>query len=273
MKQVGLAVLMLAAVAVPASGASYDDLNAGLSYFELKQYDNAIIWFDKALAAGDLIPDQARIAYIDRGITYGIKQDISHALADFTAAIAVDPNNAMAYRHRVAIYLASGEFEKAAADYDKLHSLRPFDYDVAFEDGLLNWQLNHIETSASAFGAISAVSPYSWSWLQLANIRLGKPMTEFKETDDNKNWPGPIPRFFQGHASESDVLKAAEQGGNKRNLCVAQLLTGMWREVHGDREGAMPLLKAAADNCPNDSPNGRFVHSELEKITTAENSK
>jgi tetratricopeptide (TPR) repeat protein len=270
MRRTILAAFMLAATATSGVCASYDDLNAALSYFEQEQYDNAITWFSKALAAGDLIPDLTRIAYLDRGMAYLAKGDTSHAISDFTSAITANPDNVLAYRERIAVYLANGEFEKAVADYDKLRSLRPFDYDIAMNDGLLNWQLNRIETSASAFLAFSEVSPYSWSWLQLSNIRLGKPMTGYKETYDNRKWPGQIPRFFLGHASESEVLNAAEDTGNNGSICAAKLLAGMWRIVHNDQEGAAPLLKAAGEKCTKDSSYGHVIHSELVKIGSGE---
>jgi lipoprotein NlpI len=273
MRRAFLAAVTIAVMVAPAYGASYDDLNVALSYYEQAQYDNAITWFDKALAPGDLIPDLTRIAHFDRAMAYWQKHDMNHALDDFTAAIAADPDNPLAYRERVRFYLVAGEWEKAAADYDKLRALRPFDYDVALNDGLLNWQLNRIENSAIAFLAISGVNPYSWSWLQLSNIRLGRPMTDYKETYDNRSWPGLLPRFFQGHASEAEVLKAAEDTGSSGSVCTAHLLTAMWRVVHDDREGAAPLLKVAAEKCNGNSPNGRIAHSELEKITAAENSK
>ncbi len=266
MRRAFLAALMLAALGAPAYCASYDDLNVALSYFEQEQYDNAITWFDKALAPGDLIPDLTRIAHFDRAMAYWAKHDGKHALDDFSAAIAADPANTSAYRERIKFYLANNEFEKAADDYDKLLTLRPFDYDVALNDGLLNWQLNRIENSASAFLAVSEVSPYSWSWLQLSNIKLGKPMTEYKETFDNSKWPGLLPRFFQGHTSEADVLKAADDTGNNGSICTARLLTGMWRVVHNDQAGAVPLLKTAVEKCNKGSPNERIALNELEKI-------
>lgn len=270
MREAILAAFMLAVTATSGVCASYDDLNAALSYFEQRQFDSAIAWFDKALGPGDLIPDLRRIAHLDRGMAYLTKGATSQAISDFTAAIAINPDHMLAYQQRIAVYLASGDFEKAVADYDKLRSLRPFDYDIAMKGGFLNWQLNRIESSASAFEAFSRINSYSWSWLQLSNIRLGRPMTEFKETYDNRKWPGQIPRFFRGHASESDVLKAGEDTGKDEFICEARMMTGMWHAVHKDQAAAVPLLKAAGEKCAQDSPYGRIIHSELLKFDVGE---
>lgn len=266
MEKIALAALLLLVTTTRSYCASYDDLNAGLSYFDQEQYDNAITWFDKALAAGDLIADQKRIAYVDRGLAYWTKGNIGQAIADFTSAIAANPDHTLAYRHRISAYLATNDLEKALADYDRLRALRPADFDIAMNDGYLNWQFNRIQDSAEAFRTYAEFNKFSWAWLQLANIRLNRPMTGFKEDFESRKWPGHIPRFYLGHVSETDVLKAAEDTGNPRSVCDAHVMTGMWRVVHDDRSGATPLLKIATEKCPKDSPFWRIARSELEKI-------
>jgi tetratricopeptide (TPR) repeat protein len=269
MKKIALAALLMVVTPARSYCASYDDLNAGLSYFEQEQYDNAIIWFDKALAAGDLIPDHKRIAYIDKGLAHWTKGDIRQAITDFTAAITANPDDMLAYHHRISAYLAINDPEKALADYDKLRALRPNDFDIAMRDGWLNWQFNHVEISADAFRTFSEKNAFSWAWLQLSNIRLDKPMTAYKEEFESMKWPGHIPRFFLGHLSEAEFLKAAEFG-NSSSVCEAHIMTGLWRVVHNDRAGATPLLKIAAGKCEKDSPYGRIIRSELEKIAPGE---
>jgi tetratricopeptide (TPR) repeat protein len=273
MKKIALATLLLVGTTAHSYSSSYDDLNAGLSYFDLEQYDNAITWLDKALAPGDLIPDHTRIAYVDRGLAYWTKGDIRQAIADFTSAITANPDHTLAYRHRISAYFATDNLEKALADYDKLRALRPNDLDIAMNYGWLNWQFDHVQNSADAFRTFSEGNAFSWAWLQLANIRLGKPMTGYKEDIESRKWPGHIPRFYLGHLSEADVLKAAEDTGNPGPVCEAHIMTAMWRVVHDDRAGAAPLLKIATEKCKKDSPNGRIARSELEKNESGEKTK
>lgn len=273
MKKIALAVLLVFGATAPCHASSYDDLNAAISYFDQEQFDNAITWFDKALAAGDLIPDHKRIAYVDRGLAYGTKGDLQHAIADFTSAIAANPNQPLAYHHRITAYLATNELEKVLADYDKLRALRPNDFDIAMKDGFMNWQFNRIEASADAFRTFSEFNKFSWAWLQLANIRLGRPMTGYKEDFESRKWPGHIPRFYLGHISEADALKAAEDTGNSSSACEAYIMTGLWHAVHNDGAGASPLLKIATEKCEKGSPFGRVARSELEKIESGEKSK
>ena len=139
------ALLLLAGSAVPAGAASYDDLNAGISYFNQAQYDNAITWFDKAIAAGDLIPDLKHVAHLDRGMAYAIKGDAHKALADYTAAIAIKPESTLAYRQRAAVYLGLNDKEMARANYRLLLKLRPNDAGTLRQVGWLSWQMNDLE--------------------------------------------------------------------------------------------------------------------------------
>jgi tetratricopeptide (TPR) repeat protein len=273
MKKIALATLLLAASASPGFCAGYDDLNAAISYFNQAQYDNAITWFDKALAAGDLIPDQVRIAHLDRGDAYMHKGNGQKGLEDFTAAIAAKPDDPMVYRNRAAIYIALNERAKALADFEKLRELRPRNLNTLMNIGWLNWQVGNIEEAAKDFKFFALIDHYSWLWLQLANVRLGRPMDDFSEDVASRKWPGQVARFFRGHLSESDVLEAAAATGGADSICAGNILTGLWRVVHGDQAGAAPLFQAAKTKCPSTSTYQHIADSELEKTASAEKRK
>jgi tetratricopeptide (TPR) repeat protein len=51
-----------------------------------------------------------------RGWAYHSKRDYEKAIADYTEAIRLDPNNASVYRMRAEAYRAKGESGKAKAD-------------------------------------------------------------------------------------------------------------------------------------------------------------
>lgn len=266
MRKTAWAAVLLVATATPAICASYDDLNAAISYFNREQYDNAITWFDKALAAGDLIPDHKRLAHLDRGLAYLTKSDASKAIADFTAAIAAQPRDLLAYRQRSATYLAIGDFENALSDYRELRRLRPQDYSILMNFGWLSWQLGKIEDSANAFAIFSNVETNSWAWLQLANIRLGRSITGYNEGGASQKWPGHLIRFFQGNLSEVDVLQAAKAEDQE---CAGYSYAGLWRVVHSDKSGAAALLKTAFQKCGENSPYGRIARTALDSAAQA----
>lgn len=263
MKKIVLAMLLLAAATAPSYSSSYDELNAAISYFNQERYDNAIVWFDKAIAAGDLIPDLQRVALLDRGASYAAKRDFPKAIADFSAAIALQPSEPVVYRQRIRAYLANDESEKAWADYQTLRKLRPLDIDLAKEYGWLSWWLNKPESSAEAFGLYAKKNVEAWVWLQLANVRLGRSMGEPLNERWTRNWPGNVARFFQGEVSEAQLLADAKDKGES-DVCLANMYVGMWRAVHGDTASAQTSLTAASEKCGQ--PYKGISRAELDKL-------
>jgi len=106
--------------------------NRGLAYGDKKELDRAIADHTEAIRLG---PDRNAIdarsgatlsddrAYADyfygRGVAYQGKGDLDRAIADFTAAIRLQPRYAIAYASRGSAYEAKGECDRAAADYSE----------------------------------------------------------------------------------------------------------------------------------------------------------
>jgi len=264
MKRFALAAVMLAASASAAACVGYDDLNAGISYLNLGQYDNAIVWLDKAVADGDLIPDHLRIAHLDRGLAYIGKRDGEKALDAFTAAIAAQPDDLTAYHERIVLYNFGGMLEKALADYETLNRLRPHDYSTVMNMGRTNWFLDRPEASAEAF-AVFSQNHYAWLWLQVAHVRLGKPVDAMpSEITAATPWPAPAVRFYHGELSEAEMLTAAANS-NAAGVCQGNLFAGLWRRVHDDSAGAKPLFAAAFNTCPKGTSNWETAKRELNR--------
>jgi lipoprotein NlpI len=59
--------------------------------------------------------------HIERGQKYEFKGMHNQAIAAFTQAIIVDPNNAAAYINRAGAYTAKGDRFRAALDYAKIN--------------------------------------------------------------------------------------------------------------------------------------------------------
>jgi tetratricopeptide (TPR) repeat protein len=277
MKKTAMAAILLVATSASSLSAGYEDLNAAISYRNQGQYDDAIIWFTKAIQDGDLTPDQTRIAYLDRGLSYATMKDTKNAIADYSAAIAAQPDDLLPYENRAATYIALGNFEMAYADYGTLLKLRPHDYSTRMIFGWMSWQLGQFQSAADAFYYFEKTKTEAWLWLQLANVRLGKPVDDFTDASSalglsvmraNKIWPRPMARFFQGNLSEADALGAAPEN----DVCAAHIYAGLWRLVHNDHAGAETLLKVAENKCGKDGEYWRIADAELAKLS-AENSK
>lgn len=77
--------------------------------------------------------NQHRIAYANRGAAYVEQGDFHQALADFTKAIALEPNNDEGYYNRGVVYHKQDNWDQAIEDYTKAIELNP-DNDQAYNN-------------------------------------------------------------------------------------------------------------------------------------------
>jgi tetratricopeptide (TPR) repeat protein len=68
---------------------------------------------------------QAALLYIDRGRTYDAIDDLEAALADFSQAISLEPEEPLFYSFRAGIYRQQGNFETALRDINRAIELDP----------------------------------------------------------------------------------------------------------------------------------------------------
>jgi tetratricopeptide (TPR) repeat protein len=64
-------------------------------------------------------------AYNGRGVTYYNKGDYERAIADYTHAIGLNPNYALAFKNRGLAYEKTGAKDKSKADLATAHRLDP----------------------------------------------------------------------------------------------------------------------------------------------------
>jgi len=64
-------------------------------------------------------------AYLARGVAYSRRGDADRANADFTKAIALEPNSATAYIYRGRAYETKGNREQAIVEYRKALEIDP----------------------------------------------------------------------------------------------------------------------------------------------------
>jgi tetratricopeptide (TPR) repeat protein len=93
----------------------------GMKFLDRKDYDNAISDFTEAIR---LDPNLA-IAYYKRGWVYGKMKNFDKAISDCNEAIRLDPNYAPAYNIRGVAYAEQGNLDKAMRDFDKAIRLDP----------------------------------------------------------------------------------------------------------------------------------------------------
>jgi tetratricopeptide (TPR) repeat protein len=93
--------------------------NRGLSYQAIKALDRALADFEAALK---LDPSFAA-AYVNRGLARWANRE--QAIADFSEAIRLDPRLIEAYEHRGVVYHNGSEYDRAIADFSEAIKLDP----------------------------------------------------------------------------------------------------------------------------------------------------
>jgi tetratricopeptide (TPR) repeat protein len=106
----------------------------GFAWDEKSEYDKAIADYTKAI---ELKPDDGSI-YNNRGISWKSKGEYDKAIADYTKAIELKPSYAGAYSNRGISWKNKNEYDKAIADYTKAIELRP-GYAAAYLNRGLVW--------------------------------------------------------------------------------------------------------------------------------------
>jgi len=122
----------------PASAEEYQ--KRGLAHVQQKQLDAAIADFTEAIR---LKPDDAD-AYFSRGITFSGQGKIDQAMADFTEVIRLRPTDHLAYYQRGLLYRLRQEPERALDNFNQAIALQP-EFALAFRDrGRLYQSLNRL---------------------------------------------------------------------------------------------------------------------------------
>ena len=95
--------------------------NRGLYFYNLKQFERAIMDFGKSL---ELNPNDVD-AYFIRGNAYYKIKEYGRVIEDYNGGIELVPNLASSYNNRGLAYHGKGENDKAIKDYEKAIELNP----------------------------------------------------------------------------------------------------------------------------------------------------
>ena len=119
------ALLFLVASAHLASAGGADYLAAGKAAREAGKPNAAVEAFTQAIKAGDLSQDDLASAYRLRGGAWGFLGENTKGIADFTAALKLDPNMGAALTLRGYLYGVIGNYAAAEKDQKAALALAP----------------------------------------------------------------------------------------------------------------------------------------------------
>ena len=110
-------------------------LIALITCYSMLTYARNSVWKNEFTLSDDIIrksPLKAR-PYCNRGNAYSDRGDYDRAISDYTQAIKIDPNCALAYYNRGNSYKDKGDFDQAVRDYNKAIEIKP-DYAIAYHN-------------------------------------------------------------------------------------------------------------------------------------------
>ncbi|MFA7361264.1 MAG: tetratricopeptide repeat protein [Candidatus Kapaibacterium sp.] len=190
---------------------SYGYEGRGSEYYYSKSYEKAIADYTKAI---ELKPDDAD-AYWSRGNAYYYLQKYDEAIADYTKAIELKPDDADAYNNRGIAYRKLEKYDEAIADFSKAIELKP-DYALAYYNrGVAYYDLKKYEEVIADYTKAIELEPDFAD----AYINRGSAFSCLEEYDK----------------SIADNSKAIELKpdyvGAKLNLIEAYIMYGSYREA------------------------------------------
>jgi len=104
---------------IPAAAGVLDDLEAGFMAYRRGDYQKAFDHYTKVVGADDLSQTERAVAFLLRGQSASAKGDYDQAVQDFTMAVNLKMNYAMAYYLRSLAYEAQGQMSRAYEDVKK----------------------------------------------------------------------------------------------------------------------------------------------------------
>jgi len=118
---INLVACVLVAISGPALGASrgaHEDCDAD-------DPDRNIAGCTRIIEDADEGKTMRGVAYVARGLAWQKKGDVDRALADYTAAIKINPKDALAYNNRGMLWRERGDSDRAIADFTAAIAINP----------------------------------------------------------------------------------------------------------------------------------------------------
>ena len=238
-----------------------DLVKAGVEAIQNNRWDEAIRVLSEAIAAHGLSDRDRASAHVNRGYAYFAKDRTETAIADYTAAIRLAPNDADPHSLRGWAHFTQGATKQAIADSTTAIRLDP---NLAFalrNRGRAQLYAGKVRPAADNFAAAVKVAPSDVPgviWLHIARVRAGQAdQQEFAANlakVDRRTWPGPIADVLSGAITQDrlgDIAKSDEgEKPKSERVCDAQVYLGLLQLAAGDKDEARKLFRAAVEDCP-----------------------
>ena len=156
-----LLVLVVGLAVLSASPAAADDGADCSQRYEEEKFDAAIAAYTRAIASGRYRGRALVNAHLTRALSQTAKDEHDRAIADFTAAIRLDPTRAAAYQGRGESHLAQGNQERALPDLNEAIRLDPKSVTAFVYRGVILGARGEHDRAIIDFTAAIQLEPFS----------------------------------------------------------------------------------------------------------------
>ena len=268
-------VLIYMAACERSSREAESFTSAGVTHFQMGEYDRAIRDFDRALS---LRPGLV-VAWRNRALAYREKGDYERAIADYDQASMLAPSDARVVTDRGATYVLLGDYRQALRDFDRAIALKP-DHAPALEQrGRTHFFLGNFAQAAADLQRgrnFDSTDAYAVLWLHLARQRLRQDDREdffaHAAAVDSVAWPAPIVQHLLGRlgADSLATVAAATEIKGRRQSCVASFYLGQQALLRHDARRAMEAFERTRAECPKELSEHKGALAELQRMARSE---
>ena len=192
--------------------------NRGVEWAAKGDFDRAIADYDAAIK----LQPRAADTFYNRGNAWANKGDPDRAIADYDTAIKLDPKEPAAYGGRAVEWAVKGDYARAIADYDAAINLDPKSSSALLGRGRVRFYGGDFQRAALDLEQAMKSEPneYTALWLYLARKRAGAADAEEILDRDTRatrgGWPSPVIVLYLGRTDAASVLAASTGPDPKR---------------------------------------------------------
>ena len=247
----------------------------GHAFMNAGQDDRAIADETKAIA---LAPKNLEAHWLRAYAWRYHKNAPEKALADYSAALLIDPADGAARDSRADTYEAMGRWADAQADYAAWIRNNPDSSFGYWARGQASLMQGHAAEGAIDLAKAVSLKPsdgYAVIWLHLARRKAGaddQGELQANAARVDTAWPGPVAQYFAGRIDAAAVMARAAQGDGKPaalQTCEAELFLGQDDLDQGRKAQGLERLKAAAKTCDAASREARMTRVVLQQAGVA----
>lgn len=137
--------LLNKAVEANASAATFN--TRGVAYFQMKEYENALLDYEQALK----IDPENYQPYFNRAKLRVVKNETDAALSDFAEAIRRSPQTTDIYLDRGQLFDLLGQLDNALTDFDKAVAIDPKNAVAWYNRGNIYFQKKDLGLAITSF--------------------------------------------------------------------------------------------------------------------------